>query len=72
MKTHCFQCKIFQYGYFNSYIVYYPFTKLRADLQPSLVSFIQCFILGSKCVDLEAHIFISSSSEVDGDYNIKK
>ena len=33
-------------------------TKLRADLRPSLISFVKHFILGSKRVDLESPVFI--------------
>ena len=45
-------------------------TKLRAAIQQSLVSFIKCFIICSKLVDLETPVFISPSPELDGNPSI--
>ena len=69
--THFFQCKNFNYGYFSLILCPLP-TKLSSDLRPSLVSFVNCFIVVSKCVGLEALVLISSSSEVNVDSNIEQ
>ena len=47
-------------------------TKLCAALHQRLVSFIKCFIVGSKTTDLETPLSVSSQSEVYGDSDIKQ
>ena len=47
-------------------------TKLRSDMLSSFVSFIECFIVGSKLVDLETPVLISLSSEIYGDSNVEQ
>ena len=47
-------------------------TKLRAAPWEIIVSFIKFLIVGSKRVDLETPVFISSSLYVDGESNIEQ
>ena len=46
--------------------------KFSSALRQRLVYLIKCYIVGSKTVDQETTLFISSSSWMDGDSNIEQ